>query len=73
MCSRDERRFSCASMSTQALGSPKSGVCVSLSNSEEFESLKAACWSSPGGEMRGDTGVTLRLFLCNTGDWSTGE
>lgn len=60
-------------MSTHAFGSPKSGVCVSLSRREEFEPLKAPCWSRPGGEMRGETGVAFRLFLCNTGDWSTGE
>lgn len=72
MCSRDDRRLrlSCANMSTQALGSPKSGVCVSLSSSEELEPLNtfAPCWSRPGGEMRGETGVALRLLLCRMGD-----
>ena len=75
MWSREDRRLSCANISTQALGSPKSGVWLSLSRREELEPLKtlAPCWSRPGGEISGDTGVALRLPRCSTGDCSTGE
>ena len=60
-------------MSTHVLGSPKSSV--SLSRREGLELLKtlAPCWSRPGGEMSGETGVALRLFLWRMGDCKTGE
>lgn len=74
ICSLEERRFNCANKSTQAAGSPVSPGRGSSSR-EEFEPLKRIpfCWSKPGGETRGETGVTLRLFLGRTGDCRNGE
>ena len=69
-------RLSCENMSRHT-GESRLFVSGSCRSSRREELLPpntvAPCWSSAGGDTRGETGVTFRLLRWRTGDWSTGE
>ena len=63
--SLEDWMFSCSNILRHVPVSPRSRAGKSLSSREELEPLNTLlfCWSSDGGETRGETGVTFRLLL----------